>query len=278
MGRFLLYYHGFVLKPHPSRYPSERTSRQLETLSALEETIRKIGYGRVRLKSRSSLIDYRIFIDHGWQAEPSYTYVVPLTDPELLWSRMEQNLRRLVSRSEREGVEFSDDDDFGSFYRLHVQTHARKGAAIYLPEPGFHRYFERLRAQNLCRLFHARNREGRVMASQLVLLGTHPVCHTVSASTDVEFLKTGVTAFLRWKAFERLRQLGYAANDLTDAQLNPVTHFKSQLGGELQMNVVLERPDRVGFSFQKLVYGAGSLAKRSVAALVAPARRTGLRA
>src|SRR6185312_8409425 len=139
----------------------------------------------------------------------SYTYVAPIADCAALWSRMEQNLRRLVGRCEREGVQFSDDEDFESFLRLHEQTHVRKGSAFYLPEDAFHRYFKRLRSQNLCRLFHARTADGKVMASQLVLLGGHPVCHTVSAGTDREYLKTGVSAYLRWKSFERLSAMGY---------------------------------------------------------------------
>jgi hypothetical protein len=273
MGRYLLYYHGIVLKPHPSRYPSERTAKQLECLTALEEAISKIGYGRVEIKSRSSLVDVRPFLERGWSASPSYSYVVPLTDAETRWSRVEQNLRRLVGRSEREGAQFCDNDDFDSFYRLHQQTHVRKGAALYLPEAAFRRYFERLRSQNLCRLFHARTPEGRVMATQLVLLGPHSVCHTVSAATDKEYLKSGVTAFLRWKAFEHLAALGYTGNDLTDAQLNPVTHFKSQLGGDLHMNLVLSRPDDGRFRLQKLAHRTGGFAKRGIKALISSSGR-----
>lgn len=273
MGRLLLYYHGIVLKPHTSKYPSERTARQVEALSALEEAIAQIGYGRVQIKGRTSLSDVRVFVDRGWAASPSYSYVVTLTDPQLLWTRIEQNLRRLVNRCERENVEFCDDDDFESFYRLHEQTHVRKGAALYLPKDRFRRYFERLRALNLGRLFHARSADGRIMASQLVLLGTHPVCHTVSAATDAEFMKSGVSAFLRWKTFERLAQMGYAGNDLTDAQLNPVTHFKSQLGGDLHLNLVLSKPDRGGFRLETAVYRAGSAAKRGTQKLVSLTRR-----
>ena len=264
-GRLLLYYHGIVLKPQVSKYPSERTAKQLECLTALEEAVSSRGYGRLQLKSRSSLTDVRVFSDRGWNVTPSYSYVVALDDMPSAWGRVEQNLRRLVNRSEKEGVLFDDADDFAGFYRLHQQTHIRKGADLYLPEAGFRRYFERLRAQNLCRLFHARTPEGRVMASQLVLLGSHPVCHTVSAGTDSEFMKSGVSAFLRWKSFERLAELGYKANDLTDAALNPVTHFKSQFGGDLHLNLVLTKPDRGGFLLESKGLQAASAAKQMLA-------------
>ena len=44
------------------------------------------------------------------------------------------------------------------------------------------------------------------------------------------------------RVFEALSALGYAANDLTDAALSPVTRFKSQLGGDLHLSLLLEGP------------------------------------
>jgi hypothetical protein len=74
-----------------------------------------------------------------------------------------------------------------------------------------------------------------------VILGKHEVSHSVSAAADPKYLKTGATAFLRWKVFEALSALGYKANDLTDAALNSVAHFKSQLGGTLEICLIFEK-------------------------------------
>jgi hypothetical protein len=93
-------------------------------------------------------------------------------------------------------------------------------------------------------LYQARLPDGRVAATQLVLLGTHPVTHTVCAGAEPQWQKLGTTPYLRWKVFEDLAEAGYAGNDLTDAALNPVTRFKSQLGTELTMNLVVSRPDK----------------------------------
>jgi lipid II:glycine glycyltransferase (peptidoglycan interpeptide bridge formation enzyme) len=187
----------------------------------------------------------RPFLARSWTARPSYSYVVSIADLTAAWARVEQNLRRLVTRCGQQGLVVTDDDDFDSFFTLHAATMERKDAAVYLPRPAFATFVTRLLTLRLCRLFHVRTTEGRVVASQLVLLGAHPICHTVSAAADPAFNKLGVSAFLRWKAFEALSALGYRANDLTDASLNPVTHFKSQLGGDLQVSFVLEsRPSR----------------------------------
>ncbi len=242
-NRLLLYYNGLVLKDLDSRYPSLRTSRQLEVLTALEQYLGSARFARLRFHNRHPLHDLRPFLAKGWSVRPSYSYEVPLADLPAQFQRVEQNLRRLINRCGKAGVSVGEDDDFDSFYRLHHLTHTRKGAPLYLDEARFRLFFSRLREAGLARLYQARLPEGRAVASQLVLAGDHPVSHTVAAAADPDFLNLGATPFLRWKAFEALSALGYQANDLTDAALNPVTHFKSQLGGDLRMTTVLARPD-----------------------------------
>jgi hypothetical protein len=241
--RLLLYYCGPVLGRHETKYPSQRTARRVEILQALVEALGGLPYARLRLRARSPLSDIRAFQAAGWQVWPSYSYVVPIADLVAQRERVEQNLRRLIDRCGRQGILFTDDDDFDSFFALHLELHERKGAPLYLARAAFERFFRRLKSAGLCRLFHARLPEGLSIASQLTLLGRHPVTHTASAAAHGDYLKLGASAYLRWKAFETLSALGYAANDLTDAPLNPVTHFKSQLGGDLETCFVLARPE-----------------------------------
>lgn len=240
--RLLLHYNGLVLRHYETKYPSVRTARHLETMAALREAMGRRGYAGLRLKCRHTVKDARVFIEAGWTARPSYTYVVPINDIPQLWGRMEQNLRRLVERCGKQGIVVGEDDDFGNFFRMHLETHERKGAAVYLPPAAFERYFRRLRAAERMRLYHARLPDGQSVCAQLVLADRHRVAHTVSAAADARHLNLGATAYLRFKVFEDLSRRGYLANDLTDAALNPVTHFKSQLGGDLELCLSLEAP------------------------------------
>jgi hypothetical protein len=267
--RLLLYYNGPVVRDHDTKYPSERTSRDLKTLAVIEAEVRASGYGSVVLKPRPMLTDVRPFLARGWTAHHGYTYVVSITDLAEARSRIEQNLRRLIDRCGRAQITFTEDDDFESFFRLHANTMERIAFRVYLPADQFRVYFDKLARQGLIRLFHARLPGGRAIASQLVLLG-HSVTHTVSAAVDAEHMKSGVSAFLRWKSFERLSELGYRANDLTDASLNPVTHFKSQLGGDLQPWVELRSPESARFRWGSRL---SRLAERSRGAMGAVARR-----
>lgn len=240
--RLLLYYNGIVLAAYEGTYPSRQASLETHVLEALGAYLDGAGFGSVNLRCRQPLRDVRALQARGWSVAPSYSYVVGLVDMQVAWSKVDQNLRRLVDRCAEAGMEATTDDDFDGFFRLHLDTLVRKRAGRYLPLDAFRRYFEILRRQELCELVHVRFSDGRLAASQLVLLGDHPVTHTVAAATAPEQMKTGVSAFLRWKAFERLAERGYAGNDLTDAELNPVTRFKCQLGGHLDLNLVLDNP------------------------------------
>jgi hypothetical protein len=253
--RLLLFYNGLVLREETSGYPGERASREIKVVTALVEALERQGYRRVELRTRAPFADGRVFQARKWSVEPSYSYVVPLTELESQWERTAQNLRRLVRRGEREGFTLDVDGDFDAFYALHAGTHEQKGAPIYLPEPAFRRYYEELRSAGLCRLYQASTPDGRVAAAQLVLLG-HPVTHTVSAGTHPSFAPAGATAFLRWRAFEHLAGEGFTGNDLTDASLNPVTQFKSQLGGSLETALVTSIADRRD-RFEGFVRSAG---------------------
>jgi hypothetical protein len=241
--RLLLFYNGLVLREEKTAYPSERTSRLLRVADALAAALEQEGYAHLELRTRAPFVDARPFQSRGWSARPSYSYVVSLTDRDAQWARTEQNLRRLVGRCERTGYELAVDGRFGEFYDLHAATHERAGAPLYLPQDRFAAFYAELREAGLARLYHALAPDGRVAASQLVLLG-HPVTHTAVAATNAQFAPSGAAAFLRWKVFEHLAADGYAGNDLTDATLNPVTHFKSQLGGDLETALVVVRATR----------------------------------
>jgi len=251
--RLLLYYNGIVLKDFDIKNSSKRTSLNLKITSVLEKVLSKAGYKGFELKSRSSFKEVRVFLARGWDADLSYTYVVDCSDMNKLWDRIDQNLRRLIKRCAERNFHFSDDDDFDSLYRLHMQTHNRKGIQLYLPYKQFKCYFDTLKSKNLCRLYHIRLPNGQSISSQLVLLGSHPVSHSVCAGTDVEYMNSGVSAYLRWKVFQDLSKLGYIANDLTDASLNPVTRFKSQLGADLKLCIKLSKLGGLSSHFNRII-------------------------
>ena len=249
--RLLLYYNGLVLRDYDTKYPSKITSRHLGIMEALERGLTRLDHAHVELRCRSPRADLRPFVQDGWSASPSYTYVVDLSDTDRLWDRIDQNLRRLVERAREEGIEVTEDEDFDSFFRLHRLVVEEKGAPLYLQRERFERYFRELRERDLVRLYHARLPSGQSVSTAMVLASDHPVSHTVSAAADPDHYDTGASPLLRWRSFEELSEAGYAANDLTDASLNTVSRFKRQLGSELELNLVLRATNSSLFRLER---------------------------
>lgn len=241
--RPLLYYNGIVLVPHSTRTPGQETEWHIATLEALESALGRLPNARLRFKNRAPLSDLRVFASHGWRLQPEWTYAVDLRDVQALWSRVHKDQQRLIRRCREQGLRLTMDEDFDAFFDMHRQTHERKGAPLYLPRESFRAYVATLQRRGLLRLYHARLPDGTSIATQIVLAGAHPVTHTVCAAAHPDHLSLGASAFLRWSVFEDLSAAGYRANDLTDAALNPVTRFKAQLGGELQLCLEVSRRD-----------------------------------
>ncbi len=259
--RLLLYYNGPVLVDLDSRYPSRETSEHLKVLSELEAWLRTAGYGRLSLKCLPGLSDVRPMVSRGWAVMPTWSYVVSVCDLDATWSRMEQNVRRLVRRAEKEGIVVTEDDDFESFFRLHSATMDRKDRAVYLSQARFEHYFRTLRERGLATLFQARTQRGNAVAATLLLLGNHPTAHTVAAAADAAFQSLGTNPLLRWEGFKALHERGFTGVDLTDATLNAVTRFKEQLGGSLVMSLEIDAPRTLRFRTWERARRAYALAR-----------------
>lgn len=252
--RSLLNYHSPVLRAYDAVHPSDNTARHLKILSTLIAYLGDVPCEHLMLHVRHLIADVRPFQAAGWRVRPDFSYVVEFADLPMAWSRVAHNLRRLIRRAAEQELVCTEDDDFDGFFRLHRQIHRRKHVPIYLPEAAFRQFVERLRTQQLGRLYHARLQSGESAAAELVLTGPHPVTHTVCAASDEGQLATGANPFLRWKTFEDLAGLGYTATDLTGAPYpHDVTRFKAQLGGDLVTNWLVERPPTLRYRLRRRV-------------------------
>ena len=255
--RLLLQYNGPVIASAASTYPSKQTANELALSEKIAVFLESQQYGRTVIKCRWPYYDVRAFLARGWRAVPAYTYMVDLGDMNAAWGSVDRNLKRLINRCRTDGYTVQRSDEFDDFFRMHLETHERKGAPIYLPKSEFEAYFRELKELGLARLYYASNPSGNRIAAQLVLAGKCSKTETVSAAAEGSELGSGASAFLRWSVFEELSREGFRYNDLTDASLNSVTRFKSQFGGELRICFALIFPStrsyRIGSSLSAAV-------------------------
>lgn len=249
----LQYYNGLVIKDFEAKYPSITTSRQSGVIHSIVDELESGKYASAELSNRYTFDDPRILLWRGWQIWPRYTYVVPIGNLEEQWQRVEQNTRRLISRCERDGMTLELSDDTDAFYTMHEATYHRKGVEPYTSREKFITLYQKLKQRDACQIYFALTNDGKRVAGQIILMSKHPVTHTWMAGSDKEFLRSGASAFLRWKAFEDLNRRGYAYNDLTDAMNERVAKFKSQFGGQLVPSFVIYREISSKLHIRKLI-------------------------
>ncbi len=237
--RPLLYYNGLVISDFESKYPSITSSRQTEVVQAILNELEAGRYAAAEISSLYPFEDYRPFLARGWRLWPRYTYVVPIADLKKQWESAEQNIRRLISRCERDGMQLELSDDPELFYTMNKNTYLRKGVNPYISQDKFIQLYKSLKECNACQIYFALTPDGQRAAAHVVLSTKHPLTHTWMAGSDPQFLQSGASAFLRWKVFEHLNQRGYQYNDLTDAMIEKVARFKSQFGGRLEPSFVI---------------------------------------
>jgi hypothetical protein len=239
--RPLLYYNGLVISDFESKYPSITSTRQTEVVRAILDELGGGQFASTEISSTYSFNDFRPFVDRGWTIWPRYTYIVPIADLEKQWEHAEQNIRRLISRCERDGMKLELSDDMDAFYSMNKETYERKGVKPYASRDTFTQLYCSLKERNACQIYFAVTPDGQRAAGEIVLFTQHPVTHTWMAGSNSNFLQSGASAFLRWKAFEDLSRRGYKYNDLTDAMIGKVAKFKSQFGGSLESSFVMYR-------------------------------------
>lgn len=231
--RGLLFYNGPVFRAQPSKYPSKTAAQRTNITRALIDVLEDERFAAVSLSMPAPVPDTRAFTWAGWDVYPQYTYLVPITDIDAQWRRVEQNARRLITRCEREGMYVEAHDDFDCFYDMHAMTYRRLGLEPYFPRETFRKLYTTLRDRGVAALFFAMMPDGKPVSAQIVLATEHPVTHTWVAGADRDYAHTGISALLRWEVFKIYSQRGYAYNDLTDAMNESVGRFKSQFGGDL---------------------------------------------
>lgn len=269
--RPLLYYNGLVIDNFESKYPSITDSRQAEVMHALLDRLESDKYASAEISSTYPLEDFRSFWARGWQVWPRYTYIVPIADLHKQWDAVEQNLRRLISRCERDGMQLELSEDVNAFYDMNRTTYERKGVKPYISRERFSEFYNALKNCNACQIYFAVTSDGQRAAGQIVLFSGHPTTHTWMAGSDPQFLQSGASAFLRWKVFEDLSRRGYQYNDLTDAMIDKVAKFKSQFGGRLEPSFVVYKEFSPRLRLENKVR---SLLKRPLVMLGARFRRS----
>lgn len=218
-----------VVAPTATACLSKITSRILAITEAIAVFLEG-HFAYVVLTQNPTLIDIRSFNWRGWRSQVLYTYHVEIAKADL--GRLSSTARKNIKNAEKAGVISALSRDFKLAHLPVASTFARQKAALPMTAEQLSAFAERF-GDDLFLLL-AKNKDGRVIASEAILLDRpRRVAYRFLAGFDAGCDIRGVPLYLQWQGLLHCRELGMELLDQTGAERKKIASFKAELGGNL---------------------------------------------
>ena len=241
--------NGPLVYPSASRNQSSRDRHSSRIIAALLQSIG--GQRGAFVRMATSTGDIREALATGWQATPTFTYEMELTELAQTWNAMDGDRRRLVRRAERLGYYVTErrsgDGDnalvVDELIRLHTAQQSVYGTVTPPNRGAMRQIVDDLLGSGCGRLFIAHDADGSAVAMQFVVVWADRAANLFTGSLRAD-ADRGANTLLRWKAAGHLHEEGVVRLDLNGARPGPAGRFKASLGAELVPRWELHQPDR----------------------------------
>lgn len=212
-------FQGILYAPTNGIKKSTISSLHMEVQKALIDSVGT----HVKILNHYTVTDIRPFLWAGYEPLIKYTYIIDLTDMELLWSKLEKQTRYEITRAERDGVLVNVAWHPKNFARLYELTFERKGM-----QPPVDRDF----ILKLCKEFNPdiryMERIAEDKAATLVVKDSKRAYYILGASSG-----GGVSSLVLWDTFGALSYQGVKEIDLVGCNDEKISNFKKGFGGRL---------------------------------------------
>lgn len=231
-------YAGFVLEAPLGEKLSDQVSRESEVLGALADWMAR-RYPYQSLVNPPHLDDMRPLVRAGYRLVPRFTYHLNIKlPPEEIFARFDGSVRRQIRKAERENFEISDNLEADRAFALFEATFKRQGEDCPVPRNAFMDIITGEHLRDHREIICAR--AGERLASFLVLLKFQRTLYYAVASTDSEFLPTGVNSLLIWEAVKVFGCREWNILDFVGANIPSIARFKEGFNPKLQMHFQAE--------------------------------------
>jgi hypothetical protein len=232
-------YVGFLLDSPPGEKVSDQISLQNSVLGTLTSWLSQ-NFHYENLINPPHLEDARPLQQAGYRLTPKFTYFVNLRLSEHeLWQQLDGSVRRQIKKTEREQFVISDRFEAEVGYQLFGGTFQRHGAKCPVPRSIFDIITgsDHLRDSRQFYCAHVGDR----LVSFIVILQYQRTLYYALASTDPEFLSTGVNSYLVCEVIKNNACAEWSTLDFVGANIPSVARFKEGFNPQLKMYFQAER-------------------------------------
>jgi lipid II:glycine glycyltransferase (peptidoglycan interpeptide bridge formation enzyme) len=225
-------YQGFLLPGTTTSKISDQMSKEHGVLKSLADFTKK-RYSQVELNNAPNLTDLRPFILNKWESNPRYTYYLDISSVTSLWSKFDGSVRRTIKKAQKQDFHVGVMNYRTSeIYSLLDMTFTKNGGKNPIPENLVKGILESeiLKKNRVC--IGARSKEGNLI-SAIICLWDEKMAYYLIATTNPEFLSTGINSLLIWELAGFLQSMNIKKLDFIGANIPGIARFKECFNPEL---------------------------------------------
>lgn len=249
-------YEGVILRKNIEKTKIRAIERLYRDIcEALSNTFSSKGLHFIRLVNSPGLIDVRPFTSIKWDSEVRYTYYLDLQTVKL--NAFSRDVKRNIKKAMSQGITLEKSVNADIFFHLYVQMLTRKDqlVATKFMKNVFERIIPKLQRKGLGEMWIAKSSSGQAVSSEIILFDKKRVYGWLAA-THSDYLRTGVSTFLRYEILQELQKKGFKEIDLVGADGWGTSEFKAGFNPRLVPYYVVLRSSlgyKIATSINKII-------------------------
>ena len=190
----------WLADPPPGTKYAKRLAREKDLIGALINQLP--DYHVFQQNFAPEITNWLPFYWRGFKQTTRYTYrLLDLSDPQVLWSRFQENTRWEIRKGEKQGVTVERSSDIDGFLDVNELTFLRQGLKLPYSRSYVKRLFTACEQNNAGAIFLARGKDGRVHAGNLLVWNQHCAYYLMGGG-DPEVRNSGATSLAMWQAIQ----------------------------------------------------------------------------
>jgi hypothetical protein len=219
-------YGGFVLSGSRGTGVHKQESFSLRIIESIIEEVKKEHFFSVSILNSPEFLDIRPFTLNGWRSSVFYTYYINLEDN--LETHADQLVKKNIRKAEKNRISIESFSDISKYYSLLHETFARKHLKPTAPKSLFTDLFSFIRYQNCGEMVVAKTPDNDIACAEIVIWDNR-LAYSWSAVSDLRFLNSGATSFLRFDDLKRMKARGIPKMNMMMGNVPELSQFVAHL-------------------------------------------------
>lgn len=167
-----------------------------------------------------------------WQMKDLVTHHIEITDDDIMYNRMDHDVRRHIQLARHAGLTFHNECDFHDLYRLVSASYDRHNLLPPICETESIALCESAFSSNIGQFYSLHDEYGNVISAAFILR-YRVTCYGVLLGTDLKWMNVGATQYLLWEICCALSQEKTITRfDLCGGNLASIGRFFSSMSAK----------------------------------------------